>query len=207
MHTPKVKAVVFDIGNVLVEVNIACAMALLGPHLEAHVVDKVQGIGQWATYDAFERGQLRDEDFVHALRTHLALDLSAPELVTWWNASLEKMVDGVEQVLSDLLERLPVYALSNTNPLHFDHFMRHMPLLQRFERVVTSFHVGYRKPEPQLFEAAAHLMGHAPADLLFIDDLMANVAGAKAVGYQAEHCVRSSQRLRDILVRYGALTA
>lgn len=205
MHTPRVKAVVFDVGNVLVEVNLAHAMARLGSHVDDHFVDKVQGIGQWAIYDAFERGLLRDEEFVHALRAHLALDLSTPELVAWWNASLEKMVDGVEQVLNDLLERLPVYALSNTNPLHFDYFMRHMPLLQRFERVVTSFHVGYRKPEPQLFEAAAHLIGYAPADLLFIDDLMANVEGAQAAGYQAEHCVRSSQRLRAILVHYGAL--
>jgi FMN phosphatase YigB (HAD superfamily) len=48
-------------------------------------------------------------------------------------------------------------------------------------------------------------MGQSPADILFIDDLMTNVDGAKAVGYQAELCDRSITRLREILVPYGVL--
>jgi len=139
------------------------------------------------------------------LRAHLAIDLHHTELVAWWNSSLRKMVDGVEREVSGVIGRMPVYALTNTNPLHFDYFTRHMPLFQRFDRVIASFHVGHRKPEAQLFQAAAQLIGHAPEDILFIDDLLTNVDGAKAVGYQAELCDRSSTRLRDILVQYGVL--
>jgi HAD superfamily hydrolase (TIGR01509 family) len=137
------------------------------------------------------------------LRAHLAIDLEDTELVAWWNSSLRKMVDQVERVVREILGRMPVYALTNTNPLHFDYFMRHMSLLQRFDRVIASFHVGHRKSEAQLFQAAARLIGDAPENILFIDDLMTNVAEAKAVGYQAELCDRSSTRLRAILVQYG----
>jgi HAD superfamily hydrolase (TIGR01509 family) len=111
----------------------------------------------------------------------------------------------VERVVNEIIGRVPVYALTNTNPMHFDYFMRHMPLLQRFDHVIASFHVGHRKPEAQLFKAAAQLIGQSPEDILFIDDLMTNVEGAKAVGYQAEFCDRSSTRLREILVQYGVL--
>jgi HAD superfamily hydrolase (TIGR01509 family) len=111
----------------------------------------------------------------------------------------------VEHVVSEIIGRMPVYALTNTNPMHFDYFTRHMLLFHRLDRVIASFHVGHRKPEAQLFKAAAQLIGQSPEDILFIDDLMTNVDGAKAVGYQAEICDRSSTRLREILVQYGVL--
>jgi HAD superfamily hydrolase (TIGR01509 family) len=205
MHIQQVKAVCFDVGNVLVEVDIPHAVARLGLQVDDQLRQKIQAIGQWETYDAFERGHILEAQFLGELRAHLAVDLHHTELVAWWNSSLGKMVDGVEGVLSEVVGRMPVYALSNTNPTHFDHFTRHIPLLQRFDRVIASFHVGYRKPEAQLFEAVAQLIGQAPEHILFIDDLRANVDGAKAVGYHAEICARSSTKLREILAQYGVL--
>jgi HAD superfamily hydrolase (TIGR01509 family) len=205
MRTRKVKAVCFDVANVLVEIDIAYAITRLGLYVDDRLSQKIHALGQWATYDAFERGHLLEAQFLRELRTHLAINLHHTELVAWWNSSLRKMVDGVEHVVDEIIGHMPVYALTNTNPLHFDYLMCNMPLLQRFDRVIASFHVGHRKPEAQLFKAAAQLMGQSPADILFIDDLMTNVDGAKAVGYQAELCERSSTRLRDILVQYGVL--
>jgi hypothetical protein len=117
MRAHTVKAVVLDVGNVLVEVNIARALARLGPSADDQLAHKLQAIGQRAAYDAFERGHIHTELFLHALRAYLAVDFSNTGLVAWWNASLEKMVDGVEGVLSDLPGRIPVYALTNTPPL------------------------------------------------------------------------------------------
>jgi putative hydrolase of the HAD superfamily len=205
MHARKVKAVCFDVGNVLVEIDIAYAIVRLGPHVDDRLSQKIQALGQWEIYDAFERGHLLEAQFLRELSAHLAVELHHTELVAWWNSSLRKLVDGVEGVVSEIIGRMPVYALTNTNPVHFDYFTRHMPLFHRFDRVIASFHVGHRKPEAQLFTAAAQLIGQAPEDILFIDDLMTNVDGAKAVGYQAELCERSSTRLREILVQYGVL--
>jgi HAD superfamily hydrolase (TIGR01509 family) len=205
MHARKVQAVCFDVGNVLVEIDIAYAITRLGLPVDDRRLQKIQAFGQWDTYDAFERGHLLEAQFLCALSAHLAVELRHPELVAWWNSSLRKMVDGVERVVSEVIDRMPVYALTNTNPLHFDYFTQHMPLFQRFDHVIASFHVGHRKPEAQLFKAAAQLIGQSPEHILFIDDLRTNVEGAKAVGYQAELCDRSRTRLRDILVQYGVL--
>jgi FMN phosphatase YigB (HAD superfamily) len=204
-RTRKVKAVCFDVANVLVELDIAYAITRLGLYVDDRLSQKIHALGQWATYDAFERGHLLEAQFLRELRTHLAINLHHTALVAWWNSSLRNMVDGVEHVVDEIIGHMPVYALTNTNPLHFDYLMCNMPLLQRFDRVIASFHVGHRKPEAQLFKAAAQLMGQSPADILFIDDLMTNVDGAKAAGYQAELCDRSSTRLRHILVQYGML--
>jgi putative hydrolase of the HAD superfamily len=205
MHARKVQVVCFDIANVLVEIDIAHAMARLGPHVDKRLTQKIQVLGQWEPYDAFERVHILEAQFLRALRAHLAIDLHHTELIAWWNSSLRNMVDGVEGVVSEIIGRIPIYALTNTNSMHFDYVMRHMPLFHRFDRVIASFHVGHRKPEPQLFKAAAQLIGQSPENILFIDDMMTNVEGAKAVGYQAELCDRSSTRLREILVQYSVL--
>ena len=47
MHARKVQAVCFDVGNVLVEVDIAYAIAGLGHLVDERLSQKIQAIGQW----------------------------------------------------------------------------------------------------------------------------------------------------------------
>jgi epoxide hydrolase-like predicted phosphatase len=51
-----------------------------------------------------------------------------------------------------------------------------------FDAVVISHEVGMRKPEPRIFRHAAELIGLAPDECVFIDDIEANVAAARACG-------------------------
>ena len=43
------------------------------------------------------------------------------------------------------------------------------------------------KPERAIFDLAAQRFGRPPAQLLFFDDVVANVAAAQAAGWQAAH--------------------
>jgi putative hydrolase of the HAD superfamily len=54
-----------------------------------------------------------------------------------------------------------------------------------FDAVVISAEVGMRKPEERIFLHAAKVIGLAPDECVFIDDLEANVAAAEAVGMTA----------------------
>jgi epoxide hydrolase-like predicted phosphatase len=51
-----------------------------------------------------------------------------------------------------------------------------------FDAVVLSGEVGMRKPEPRIFQHAAELVGVAPAECVFVDDVQANVNAAIACG-------------------------
>ena len=56
-------------------------------------------------------------------------------------------------------------------------------ILDRFDAVVVSDVVGWRKPSPRIFEAAFVQMGVGPAECLFVGDRPEiDVAGAKGVG-------------------------
>jgi putative hydrolase of the HAD superfamily len=54
-----------------------------------------------------------------------------------------------------------------------------------FDVVVISGEVGMRKPEERIFRHAAGLLGLAPAQCVFIDDIEVNVAAAEALGMTA----------------------
>jgi putative hydrolase of the HAD superfamily len=54
-----------------------------------------------------------------------------------------------------------------------------------FDAVVISAEVGMRKPEERIFLHAAGLLGLAPAECVFVDDIEANVTAAQAVGMTA----------------------
>jgi putative hydrolase of the HAD superfamily len=68
--------------------------------------------------------------------------------------------------------------------------------------VVISAEVGMRKPEERIFRHAAGLLGLAPEECVFIDDLQVNVTAAEAVCMTAvlhTEPAATEARLREIL--------
>lgn len=55
-------------------------------------------------------------------------------------------------------------------------------VMQRFDVVVESSKLGVRKPEPRIYEIACELLGVAPDECVFLDDLGINLKPAKAMG-------------------------
>ena len=56
-----------------------------------------------------------------------------------------------------------------------------------FDGVVISCEVGMRKPEPEIFQHAAELIGLPPAACVFVDDVEANITAAEAIGMTGVH--------------------
>lgn len=53
-----------------------------------------------------------------------------------------------------------------------------------FDAVVISEEVGMRKPHPSIYRLAASRIGVEPVACVFVDDLLPNVEGARAVGME-----------------------
>ena len=81
----------------------------------------------------------------------------------------------------------PLYFLSNMPAPYADHLEQTYGFLQRFTDGVFSARVQQVKPERAIFDLAAQRFGVPPADLLFFDDVVANVAAAQQAGWQAAH--------------------
>ena len=67
-----------------------------------------------------------------------------------------------------------------------ERLFKRLGLLEYFDALVDSAQVGYRKPDPRIFECALEQFGVAPSDALYAGDLPeVDIAGAQAVGMQA----------------------
>jgi putative hydrolase of the HAD superfamily len=71
-------------------------------------------------------------------------------------------------------------------------------LAAMFDAVVISHVVGLRKPEAPIYELAAARLGVTPADCVFVDDTLANVAAARELGMAAVHFTGEPAQLAEV---------
>jgi putative hydrolase of the HAD superfamily len=139
--------------------------------------------GDWGEFD---RGTLDREALIE--RTVQRSDFT--------RAEVQAVVDAVPHELQPdtgtlaLLQQMreqghALYYLSNMPAPYADHLERQFPVVREFIDGVFSARVQAIKPEPAIFEIAAKRFGAAPAELLFFDDVAANVAAAQTLGWQA----------------------
>ena len=83
--------------------------------------------------------------------------------------------------------RYPLFLLSNTNDMHREDIVRRFPFFARFAGGVFSYEVTCSKPDPRIFQIAIERCALEPARTFFIDDNLANIDAARALGFQTHH--------------------
>jgi glucose-1-phosphatase len=92
---------------------------------------------------------------------------------------------------------------SNTNPIHARRFLSQFAdTLRHFDALVLSFEIGARKPRREFYEQVIRAAACPPANCVFVDDLSANVDGARACGLEGI-VYTSTQSLRATLSKLG----
>lgn len=193
-------AVLFDLGEVLVHLDIARAIrrlgTLAGPGREAEVA-AIPGSPLAVEY---ERGEHLTEAFLRELGRKLhRSDTTSDVLADAWCDLFDpwpEMEALAERVL-DLGH--PVHVLSNTDPLHFATLKARMPILGRATSLFLSYERGVRKPDPNYFRKFLARAGLAPEEALFVDDRAENVASARGIGLRAHRHDGRIDELRNFL--------
>jgi 2-haloacid dehalogenase len=120
-----------------------------------------------------------------------------------WPEMLGGPIPGTSELVAELAKSgRELYAISNFNGEVWPATMDAFPVLNSFKDIVISSFVGVCKPDPRIFALALRRFGVAAADCLFIDDVAANVDGAKAAGIAAVQFT-SAAALRRLLASAG----
>jgi len=193
------QALLFDLGNVVIDIDFNRAFARWSAHAGC---DAAAVRTRFKMDDALMRhevGAISDAEFFASLRGSLGIDLSDAQFLDGWNAIFVGEAEGIAATLAQAATRLPVYAFSNTNPAHVEHWsVRFADTVGHFRKIYVSSTIGLRKPDAAAFRFVVDDMGVAPERILFFDDSLANVEGARACGLQAVH-VRSPADIRAAL--------
>lgn len=181
-----VDAVVFDIGNVLIEWQPERFYdRLIGPERRRALFAEVD---LDAMNDRIDLG----EDFAGTVRATAEAHPAWRDEIRHWHDSWIEMASPAIPRSVRLLRALkargvPVFALTNFGIGSFAHARTVYPFFDEFDLAVVSGHLGVMKPDPAIYEALERNSGVPPARLLFTDDRLANIEAAAARGWQVHH--------------------
>ncbi len=184
LNDMKIATLVFDFGNVLGFFSHRQAAEQLAAYSELPV-EAIQAFLFGADLEnAYESGRLTTAALMDAVRTHCRVRCTDAEFRAAY-ADMFHPNPAVCSLLPELKERFRLLLLSNTNELHCEQLTRQFSeTLRWFDGLVFSHKVGVRKPDRRIYDHCLALAGCPAAACLFIDDLPANISGAKAAGWQ-----------------------
>jgi putative hydrolase of the HAD superfamily len=202
-----IEAVISDFGGVLTTPLIESFMAFqdeTGISMETLGItmqEIAEADGEHPLYE-LERGNTTEVDFLERMADQLENAIGhRPEMhrfsETYFKALRpnEPMIDLMRELRGSGYRM----ALLTNNVREWEPTWRSMlPVDEIFELVVDSAFVGCRKPEPRIYEITLERLGLSGSECLFIDDVVDNCAGARALGISAVHFRDNQQAIPEI---------
>jgi HAD superfamily hydrolase (TIGR01509 family) len=179
----EIKVVCFDIGGVLVHVASIWGEAMRSAALEPSAKDGYK-LDSFPAFDLFQAGQLSIEAYVDELAEFLSLP--ADKALRAHDHILMEPTEGTLDIIEQLNARgVGTACLSNTNSPHWAELMKpdRFPNIAALKLKAASQELGFAKPDSRIFGAFEELSGAVPSEILFFEDGPANVAGARACGW------------------------
>jgi FMN phosphatase YigB (HAD superfamily) len=196
-------ALLFDLGRVVLDIDFSKVVASWAGHAGCEPARLVGRLSPDEAWKRHERGEISDAAFFEGLRASLGIDITDIQFLEGWNAIFAGEMPGIGAMLARAGTRLPLYAFSNTNGAHVEHFSRaYADLLGHFREIYLSSAIGLRKPEAAAYDHVVNAIGVPASRILFFDDSAENIAGARARGLSAVH-VRSPDDIATALAALG----
>lgn len=181
---PGIRAVFFDIGNVVVAFTPGRVIRRLAWDSRINPLAVVRLLWDQSLVDRIERGTLKPRALYRVFRKDMGFRGSFERFKRVWCESL-KLIAPTSALVRRLAKRHRVYLLSNTNVLHYEWMRKRYAFIREARGAVLSYKVRLRKPEPAIYKAAIKLARVPAEQIVFIDDLADNVKAARKAGMKA----------------------
>ncbi len=162
-----IDALLFDLGGVVTQIDFGRATNRWAWHAGANPA----AIGARFTHDA-----------------SFKLHETGAQFLDGWNNIFVGEMPGMSVVLQQMARKMRIYAFSNTNRPHVLHWSkRYEAICSHFTHMFLSSTIGLRKPDGPAFDYVVDKIGVAAERILFFDDNLENIEGAKARRLRAVH--------------------
>ena len=180
-----IRAFLFDIGNVLVRFDFSRAVravaALSDVADEADALHRIEAVKL-----DYEDGQVSRAEFLREAFRILGYRGTEAQFIAAWQGIFSEN-EPMTALVRALHGRFPIFLLSNTNDMHVEGLFRDFPVFGHFTGATYSHEAKASKPHRSIYEIAARTHGLEPGATFFIDDLAANIATARELGFHAHH--------------------
>ena len=186
-----IKAIIFDMGGVLVDLDIEDCKKVFKETLGYDDIDQIiDACHQKGIYGDLEEGTLSAEEF-RSIVLAGSRPGSTPEMV---DEAMSHILVGIQpykvQMLKKLAQEYDLYMLSNNNAICLPYsramFADAGILLEDiFKKCFFSFEMKALKPSAAFYKAVVEQIGLPAEEMFFIDDSQRNVDGSIAAGLPA----------------------
>lgn len=200
------RAVVFDLGGVLITFDYRIAVGRLLPQMKIQPDELWRLLEQTQLLHDYERGEITTSGFFVAVQTATGFSGSFAGFCDSFTSMFGQVPQMVALHAELRAKGVRTYVLSNTNEIAIEYFREKFPFFRQFDGYVLSYDPAVRalKPSARMYEKIEEISGLRGSELFYLDDIPQYVETAQKRGWQAiVHT--SEQSSREALIKAGLL--
>lgn len=182
-----IKNIIFDLGNVLVKYS---PENFLGKYVKEEnkevFIKEIFKSKEWLELD---RGTLSYEDAIEIFAKRVPEERESIEKL--FRENISSCILPIEENVKIMRELkrngYSVYILSNFHQPAFEYIKENWDFISEFDGDIVSCYYHYIKPEKEIYETILKKYNLIPSETVFIDDVEANIEGAKEFGIEGIH--------------------
>jgi len=196
----RIRVIIFDIGRVLVRVDIRRAQTGLAKGLSLTPEELWSAIEKDPRWNDWQEGRISARDWYLNLSARLGIPLDFEQFTAVWNTAFDPEPIHSSRLFAGLARRYRLGLLSNTDPIHvaklessYDFFRFFPPAMRTY-----SCAIGVSKPNPLIYRKALKACRAHAEETIYIDDIPAYVEAAGRLGLSGIHFQSPEQLHRDL---------
>ncbi len=199
-----IKAVLFDLGKVLIHFDFEPAFKRLAKYCDkspAQIRDFFSNSELEVLYDG---GKISSHKFYREVKLKLGLSISYAQFRRHWNA-IFRPVPGMAALVHRVGLKKRLVLVSNTNAMHFAHLKKSYPVLKKFHVHILSYKERVRKPDERIYRTALKACRAKAHEVVYIDDREDLTSAAKELGFHVHTFKNDRPQLEKLLKKHGVL--
>lgn len=183
-----IKTIIFDFGNVFINLDIPGAIAKTHEKLEVKEIPEEI----FAFNGLYEQGLISTEEFIEFYLENFP-NLSKEDVIDTWNYMLKDFPEHRLNFLKELKtsKKYKLILLSNTNELHINWIKENISYYNNFKACFDEFYLSHEinlsKPNNDIYEFVLNTNSLKANECAFIDDNKDNIESAKKLEINTWH--------------------
>ena len=193
MGARKVRAVIFDIGRVLIRIDVSQAMTGMASGLSLSPDELWSAIEKDPRWKDWQEGRISARDWHLHMKQRFGGSATFEQFTKAWNMVLHPEPIHGKELFEKLSKNYRLALLSNTDPIHVAHMESRYDFFAYFPARVYSCTVGATKPNPLIYREALRACRVRAEEAVYVDDIAAYVDAAQRLGMAGIHFQSAGQ--------------
>jgi glucose-1-phosphatase len=178
----KIRAVIFDIGRVLIRIDVGRAMRGLASGTSLSPQELWLAIEKDPRWKDWQEGRISARDWHLYLRQHFGGAATFEQFTQAWNLVLDPEPILGKALFEKLSKNYRLGLLSNTDPIHVAYMESQYDFFSYFPVRIYSCAIGAAKPNPLIYREVLRACGVRAEEAVYVDDIAAYVEVARRLG-------------------------